>query len=118
VQVGEQGQPLPHPVVLLGHGLLDLQHHVHAAVGAPCLLGAVDDARAGTDVLLIGDLRPQPRLALDHHLVPVRDQLVDPDRGDRHPVLVVLDFLRYADSHDRDDIPEVAPRNVAATTAG
>ena len=37
---------------------------------------------------------------LDEDLVPVGDQLVHADRGDRHPVLVVLDFLGDADLHE------------------
>ena len=57
VQVGEERQPLAHPVVLLGDRLLDLEHHVDAAVGAPRLVGVGDDRRAGRDVLLVADRR-------------------------------------------------------------
>ena len=45
------------------------------------------------------------------HLVPVGHQLVDPDGRDRHPVLVVLDFLRYAD-------PQRALLQFTATAGG
>ena len=40
-------------VVLLGDRLLDLEHHVDATVGAPRLLGGVDDPGARRDVLVV-----------------------------------------------------------------
>jgi len=40
---------------------------------------------------------PHPGTGLDEHPMTVRHQLVHPDRRDRHPILVILDFLRYAD---------------------
>ena len=99
VEVGEEGQPLAHPVVLLGDRLLDLEHHVDAAVGAPGLLGRRDDGRARGDVLLVGDRRADTGAFLDDHVVAVRGQLVHADGRDGHAVLVVLDFLRDADAH-------------------
>ncbi len=96
VQVGEQGQALAHPVVLLGHRLLDLQHHVR---GAPHVVGVRDDRRPRRDVLLVMDRGALAGALLDVHLVAVRGQLVHTDGRDRHAVLVVLDFLRDADLH-------------------
>ena len=105
VQVGEQHQPLTHPRVLLGDRLLDLEHHVHATVGAPRLLRRVHDPGARRDVLLIGDRGPDPGILLDHDLVAMGHQLVHPDLGDRHAILVVLDFLGNADQHGSDTSP-------------
>ena len=60
--------------------------------------------RAGGDVLLVGDLRAEAGVLLDDHLVAVLGELVDADRRDGHPVLVVLDFLGDADLHLRSSL--------------
>jgi hypothetical protein len=96
VEVGEEGQALVHPVVLLGDGLLHLEHHVGVV---PDLVGAVQDLRAGRLVLAVVDLRPDPGAPLDVHVVAVGRELVHADRGDGDAVLVVLDFLGDADLH-------------------
>ena len=96
VQVGEQHLVLAHAVVLLGDRLLDLEHQV---AGGPHVVGGVEDLRAGGDVVLVRDRRADAGVALDEHLVAVADQLVHAGRGDRHPVLVVLDLAGDADLH-------------------
>ena len=67
VQVGEEGQALAHAVVLLGHGLLDLEHHVRLA---PDVVGASTIARpaATYSSSLIGT---EPGALLDEHVVTV-----------------------------------------------
>ena len=45
---------------------------------------------------------PTPASLLDEDLVPVAHQLVHAGRGDRDPVLVVLDLAGDADLHARD----------------
>ena len=69
------------------------------SAAAPHVVGGVEDRRPGRDVLLVHDLGAGPGALLDEHLVAVLHQLVGSDRGDRDAVLVVLDFLRYADLH-------------------
>jgi hypothetical protein len=84
-------------VVLVSHLLLDLQHQVHTALDTPGRVGIRHDLGTGRDVLLIANRGPHPGTGLDEHPMTVRHQLVHPDRRDRHPILVILDFLRYAD---------------------
>ena len=96
MQVGEEHLALAHPVVLLGDRLLDLEDQV---AGRPDLVGGRQDLRAGGDVLLVGDGGADAGAGLDEDLVAVADELVHARRGDRHPVLVVLDLAGDADLH-------------------
>ena len=96
VKVGEQNQALAQPVVLLGDRLLDLEHHVGVA---PDLVGSVEQLRPGGLELSVVIDDPTPARTLDEDLVTALDELVHADGRDRHPVLVVLDFLRDADLH-------------------
>ena len=113
VEVGEQHLPLGHPVVLLGDRLLDLEHHLRLA---PHVIGRVDDRRARGDVLGVTDLRADTGVLLDAHLVAVGHQLVHPDGRDRHPVLVVLDFLGYADAQRSSCSSPPLPAGVATSS--
>ena len=69
------------------------------SAGAPDVVGGVEDLRAGGDEVLVGDRRADAGVALDEDLVAVADELVHAGRGDRDPVLVVLDLAGDADLH-------------------
>ncbi len=111
VEVGEEEQALAQPVVLLGDGLLDLHHHVGLA---PHVVGGVEDAGALRDVLLVGDRRAEAGPLLDEDLVASPDQLVDADRGDADPELVVLDLGGDTDLHGCPTLSRVVARGVVA----
>jgi hypothetical protein len=96
VQVGEEDLLAAHPVILLLDRLLDLQDKFGLA---PDVVGRVDDGGARRDKLFVGDGRARTGTPLDQNLMPVARELVHPGRGDRHPVLMVLDFLRYSYLH-------------------
>jgi hypothetical protein len=91
-----QRQALAEPVELLRDRLLDLEHQIGAG---PDRVGVRLDRGAGRDVLPIGDRRACAGAGLDDHVVPVPNELVHAGWGDRHPVLVVLDFRGNADVH-------------------
>jgi hypothetical protein len=99
VQVGEQDLARPHPAVLDGDRLLDLQDHLGLA---PDLVVVIGDLGPGGDELLVSDRGPQAGARLDDHLVPVPGELVHPGRRDRHPVLVVLDLAGNSHLHEAD----------------
>ena len=74
--------------------------------------GTVPDSRA----LVLERIRADSRFVLDHHVVALRDELVDPRWRDRYAKLVVLDFPRNADQHGvRTFRP--APASLPARTA-
>ena len=60
---------------------------------------AAQDRGAGADELVVGDRGAGAGACLDEDLVTVPDELVHAGRGDRHPVLVVLDLAGDADLH-------------------
>ena len=96
VQVGEEGQTLAHAVVLLRHGLLDLEHHVGLG---PHVVGGVDDAGPGGHVVGVADLRPDAGALLHEDLVSVLGELVRPHGRQGDAVLVVLHLAWNADLH-------------------
>ncbi len=97
VQVGEQLLAGPEAVVLRGHRLLDL----HDQVGrVEHVVGGRHDLRAGGGVLVVGEPGPDTGAGLHDDLVAVVQQLHDTVRGERHPLLVVLDLARYSDDID------------------
>jgi len=97
VQIGEEHLAGPHPRVLLGDRLLDLENQL---AGGPHVVGAAEDGRAGRRVVAVGDRRARSGAGLDVHLVARADELEDTGRGDRHPELVVLDLAGNADLHE------------------
>ena len=78
--------------------LLDLQQQLGLG---PHFVGAVDQLGTGPLEIGIGDRRTLAGAGLDEHLVATVDQLGDTRRGDGDSVLVVLDFGRDSDAHDR-----------------
>ena len=77
----------------------------------PHLVGGGEDLRAGGGELVVGDAGADAGAGLDEDLVTVADELVDARRGDRHPVLVVLDLAGDSDLHDADTfLGAVRPR--------
>ena len=63
------------------------------------LVRRVEDPRTGSDVRILVHLRAGSRATLDQHVVPSPGELVHAQRGECHPVLVVLDLARHADLH-------------------
>src|SRR5215210_1993155 len=100
MQVREQLLSLPEAVVLLRGRLLDLYDQARRLED---LVWGVDDARPARFVLLVLEAGPDPGTRLDDHLVPVVDQLRDPVRLHRHPLLVVLDLLRNPDHRSHEN---------------
>ena len=98
VQVGEQHLAAPEPFVLLGLRLLHLHDHVGLAEHG---VGIRRDLAPRPREVLVGDRGAQARGRLHHDTVAGSDQLAHPFGGQRHPVLVVLDFLRDSDDHVR-----------------
>src|SRR5205085_8697295 len=93
-EVGEEDGFIAEPGVLVGLGLLDLDHQL----GRPGVVGR-DDGRAGGRVLGVEDRRVLARARLHQHLVPVGDQLAGPVGRERDPVLALLRLARDADDH-------------------
>ena len=108
VEVGEQNLPLAHPVVLLRHRLLDLEHEL---ARGPYVVGGRQDRRPGGDEVLVGDRRAGPGVLLDEYLVTRTGQFMHACRRDRYPVLVVLDLCGDPYLHDRSPfLPSRRPR--------
>ena len=63
------------------------------------LAGALGDLRPSLTVVLVGKTDGGAGLGLDPHLVPQRGQFSHGLRCEADTVLVILDFLGYADSH-------------------
>ena len=99
VQVGEQDLAGLHPLVLDRDGFLDLEDHLGLA---PHLVVVVGDLGPRGDELVVGDRGAGARSGLDDHLVAMSGELVHAGRGDRHPVLVVLDLAGDAHLHEAD----------------
>ncbi len=99
MQVGEQHLVLAHPVVFLGDRLLDLEDEV---AGLPDVVGGGQDLRARAGEVGVRDRRAAAGALLHVDLVAVADQLMHAGRGDRDPVLVILDFLGNPDLHAAD----------------
>src|SRR6202020_1532092 len=96
VQVGEEREAGAHPVVLLGDGLLDLEHRVG---GAPPLVSVWNNVCAGRHIGVVGELGARARVLLQVDLVAMSGELANTGRGDRDAVLVVLDLAGDADLH-------------------
>jgi len=84
-------------VVLLLDRLLDLEQQV--GVG-PDVVGLGDDLRPGGHVVGVRDRGALACGVLDQDRVPGADQLRHPGRGERDPVLTVLDLSGDPDAHD------------------
>jgi hypothetical protein len=97
VQVGEKHLPLAHPVVFLGDRFFDLQYEV--GIG-PHVVSRRQNAGAGADEVSVWNRRADPGVVLDRYIVSLSHEFVHAGRCDGDPVLVVLDFTRYADLHD------------------
>jgi hypothetical protein len=99
VEVGEDDLPRPEHPDLGGLRLLHLHDHVGVAED---FLRTPADLRADLRVVLVRESAAHTGVGLDHHLMPRADQLIGPgwDHGDT--VLVRLDFLGNAHSHDVD----------------
>src|SRR3984957_5287768 len=76
--------------------LLDLAHQVG---GGPDVVGRVDDLRPCFDEFVVVHGRARAGVLFDVDRVPGRDQLPHAGRGHGDPVLVVFQFLGYADDH-------------------
>jgi len=98
MQVGVEDLAGPQLLVLDRLRLLDLDDHVGAGVDLRC---RGRDARAGGDIVLVGEADGGAGLGFDRHLVAVAAQFARTGRRQADAVFVVLDFLRYADVHDR-----------------
>ena len=72
-------------------GLLHLEHHVGLGEDG---VGVGHDGRPGSFELGVADARALAGVLLDQHLVTVHDELPHTGRGDRYPVLVVLELAR------------------------
>ena len=94
VQVGEQLLAGAEAVVLRGDGLLDLDDQVG---GVEHPVGGRHDLGARGGVLVVGEAGSFAGTGLHDHLVTVVHQLHDTVRGERHPLLVVLDLGRHTD---------------------
>ena len=112
VQVGEEDLALAHPVVLLGDRLLDLEDQV---AGRPDVVGGRrGSSRRRPTYSSSGIDEPDAGVLLDEDLVAVADELVHAGRGDRHPVLVVLDLAGDADLHGYQSFVGSAPTSLSA----
>ncbi len=96
VQEGEQHLVGAQPVVLLRHRFLDLQHEPG---GTPHLVGVGAIRAPAATNSSSGRPAPAPASRSSEHVVAAAGQLPHAGRGDRHPVLVVLDLARDADQH-------------------
>jgi hypothetical protein len=111
VEVGEEHLVLAHPPVLLGHGLLHLEHQVGCP---PDRIGVREDGGPEGDEVLVGEGGAVPGAPLDHDLVAQRNQLADSGRRECHPVLVVLDFAGNTDSHRLSPFSGPGPASLPA----
>jgi hypothetical protein len=87
VQVGEDGEVVPEPGVLVRLGLLDLADQVGPF---PHFVGRLDHLGPGPQVVVVGEARPSAGPRLHQHAGPLRRQLSDAVGGDGHPELVGL----------------------------
>src|SRR5439155_14921168 len=58
-----------------------------------------EDLRAGLLISLVGAVDALAGAGLDHHLVPMGDELRHRRWGEAHAILMNLDFLRHSDAH-------------------
>jgi hypothetical protein len=94
VKVREQRQVAAEEAELLLLRLLDLDHHLLR----PRISRGRHDLGTGSDVVGVAETCAGPRARLDEHVDAETLELTNSVWGHRHPVLVVLDLLRYADS--------------------
>ena len=99
MEVGEEDLALAQPRILLGKGLLHLEHQLG---GGPDLVDRCHP-RADRLEVPVGERASLPRPHLDQHFVPALHQFPGTGRGERHTVLVRLDLLDDADLHGRAD---------------
>src|SRR5882672_3077686 len=92
MQVGEEHMPVGDLAALLALRLL----HLDDQLG---LFPRVADARARLLVRCVGRADARTGIGLHHDLVVKGDQLAHRSGREPDPVLVRLDFLRYADDH-------------------
>ena len=105
VEIGEEEQVLPQPVILLRDRLLHLHDHVGLT---PHLVGGIDHGGALGDVVLVADRRADTGILLDEDVVAVGHQFVDPDRRDADAIFVVLDLSGDTDPHDSSSLTRVS----------
>ncbi len=79
-----------------GLRLLDLDDHLRAL---EYLGGGINNLRTGFAKSIIVEVDTRTRTSLDHDLMAVGDDLAHGGRNQADPVLVCLDFLRYANKH-------------------
>ena len=96
VKVGEHRLAGADQLQLRGLRLLHLHDHVGPANH---LLRRVDEFRPTRRIGLIGEARAGPCRPLHEHAMAGTHQLLHAHREHRHPILVLLRFLRDADDH-------------------
>ena len=96
MQVGEEDLALAQHRALVRLRLLDLDDHVGCGKD---LFGVRRDRRADLPVVVVGAPMPLPAPVSTHHLVAAATNSRTDDWCQADTVLVVLDFLGYADVH-------------------
>ena len=107
MQVGEEGQPLMHTVILVLDGLLHFQDELSVV---PHLVDVVDDLCASVFVLVVRDPRTQACASLHQHLMPMTRQRMDARGRNGYAELIVLDLCGNTNTHTFCSFAVIAER--------